>query len=378
MTARIYLDNNATTPPLPAVVSAVAQAMEVYGNPSSRHAAGRAAARLLSDSRAAVAAWLGARPSEVVFTGSGTEADRLGLLGALSVAAPKRRVVSSAIEHSAIHRLLRARGDLDVVFVRPREDGRVDPSEFTAALTDDTAVACLMAANSETGVLQPVAEAARACRERGIVLLVDAVQAAGKVPFDFAALGTDLAAVSAHKIHGPKGVGALLVRDGCAWKPPFPANQEARRRAGTEPQPAIAGFAAAARAAAALTGEDHRRIADLRDRLERALTGALDGVRVNGTAPRVPGTSNLHFEDMESDRLLAVLDRAGVDASAGTACSAPAAQPSPVLLAMGRSAKDALSAVRFSLSRLTTDEEIDRAIAATIESVETIRATSRR
>lgn len=375
---RVYLDNNATTRPLREVIDAIAKANDVYGNPSSLHAAGRAAARLLCESRAAVAAWLGVRPSETVFTSGGTEADRLGLLGALVAAEPRKHVVSSAIEHSAIHRLLRARDDLEVTFVRPREDGRVDPGEFAAALRDDTAVACLMAANSETGVLQPVAETAAACRARSVTFLVDAVQAAGKVALDVRALGADLVAVSAHKVHGPKGAGALIVKDGARWKPPFPSNHEGNRRAGTEPLPAIAGFATAARAAAALTPDDHAHVAELRDRLERALTGALDGVSVNGTAMRVPGTSNLHFDGIESDRLLAMLDRAGVDASAGSACSASTPQPSPVLLAMGRSRKDALSAVRFSLSRLTTSAEIDAAIAATIEAVETLRTGARR
>jgi cysteine desulfurase len=235
-----------------------------------------------------------------------------------------------------------------------------------------------MAANSETGVLQPVAELAAACRSRGIALLVDAVQAAGKSAFDFHALGADLVAVSAHKVHGPKGVGALVVKTGARWKPPFPATHEGRRRAGTEPLPSIAGFAAAARAASALTSADFGGIAELRDRLERALTGALDGVTVNGTAPRVPSTSNLHFDGIDADRLLATLDRAGIDASSGSACSASSPEPSHVLLAMGRSRRDALSAVRFSLSRFTTAAEIDRAVAATIEAVETIRAGARR
>src|SRR5262245_45598645 len=170
---RVYLDNNATTRPLPEVADAVAAAMAVHGNPSSLHATGRAAARLLAESRAAVASWLGARVSEVVFTSGGTEADRLAVLGALAAAAPRRHAVTSAIEHSAVLALLRARDDVELTVVRPREDGRVDPDEFAAALRDDTAVACLMAANSETGVLQPVADAAAACRARGVPLLVD-------------------------------------------------------------------------------------------------------------------------------------------------------------------------------------------------------------
>jgi cysteine desulfurase len=373
---RVYLDNNATTRPLPSVVAAVASAMEIHGNPSSLHAEGRAAARLLSESRAAVGAWLGARPSEIVFTSGGTEADRLGALGARVAAKDKRRAVSSAVEHSAVRSLLLSRDDVATTWIRPRADGRVDADEFVAALGDDVAVACLMAANSETGVLQPVADVAAACRARGVTLLVDAVQAAGKVPFDFHALGADLVAVSAHKIHGPKGVGALLIRDGARWKPPFPSTHEGRRRAGTEAVPAIAGFAAAARDAASTS--DLARVADLRDRLERALTNTLDGVRVVGTAPRVPNTTNLLFDGVESDRLLATLDRAGVDASSGSACSASTPEPSHVLLAMGLPRKDALSAVRFSLSRLTTREEIDRAVAATIEAVETLRTSSRR
>lgn len=375
---RVYLDNNATTRPLPAVADAVLRGLETFGNPSSLHDEGRAAARLVSEARAAVAAWLGARPSEVVFTSGGTEADRLAILGALAAAAPRRHVVSSAIEHSAVHKLLRHHDGVAATFVRPRADGRVDPEEFLAALRGDTALACLMAANSETGVLQPVGEVAAACRARGVLFFTDAVQAAGRVPLRFSDLGADLLAVSAHKVHGPKGAGALFVREGCGWKAPYPATHEGKRRAGTEAVPAIAGFGAAAVAAAARTPADHAAIAALRDRLERTLSGALDRVVVNGTAPRVPNTSNLRFEGIESERLLALLDRAGVAASAGSACASTTVQPSPVLLAMGQSRQDALGAVRFSLSRFTTPQEIDRAIAASIEAVETLRTTSRR
>jgi cysteine desulfurase len=211
-----------------------------------------------------------------------------------------------------------------------------------------------------------------------VTSIVDAVQVAGKAPLDVKAIGADLVAVSSHKFHGPKGAGALVVRDGARWTAPFPSSHEAKRRAGTEALPAIAGFAAAAREAAAQTDADRARVAALRDQLERALTNALDGVRVNGTAPRVGNTSNLHFDGIEGDRLLASLDRAGVDVSSGSACSASSPEPSHVLLAMGLSRRDALSAIRFSLSRLTTSAEIDRAVAATIEAVETLRTSSRR
>ena len=426
MTNRIYLDNNATTAVLPEVRDAVVQALSVCGNPSSLHASGRAparrraggpargargrgrpppagprlggpggargrgggatrggppaggraGARLLSGSRADVARWLGCRPTEVVFTSGGTEADRLAILGAIEARPERRHVVASAIEHSAVRDLLahlERAGRIEVTWVRPDPDGAVRADAFAAALRDDTVAAALLWASNETGVLQPVEDAAKACRSRGVSLCVDAVQAAGKVPIDFRVLDADLVAVSAHKVHGPRGVGALLVREGSRWKPPFPSHHEARRRAGTEALPAIAGFAAAARVAASQPPEAWIRVGELRDRLERVLCGALEGVRVNGSAARIFNTSNVVFAGVESDRLLAMLDRAGIDASGGSACSAASPEPSHVLLAMGLPRRDALSAVRFSLSRLTTSDEIDRAAAATIECVETLR-----
>lgn len=378
--ARVYLDHNATTPVLPEAADAVARAFGVHGNPSSVHGAGREAARLLSSARSDVARWLGAAPREVVFTSGGTEADRLGILGALAAAAPRRHVVASAIEHSAVRDLLRAlvAEGVETTWVRPEPSGRVAAGAVAAAIRPDTALVAVMAANNETGVLQPVEEVAAAARERGVPLLVDAVQAAGKIAGPVSSLGADLTAVSAHKVHGPRGVGALLVRPGTRWRAPWPASHEGGRRAGTEPLPAIAGFAAAARIAAARTPADHARVAALRDRLERAVAGALADVRVNGTAPRVPNTSNLTFAGLENERLLAALDRAGIDASDGSACSSHGPEPSHVLVAMGLSPRDARSSVRFSLGWDTTDAEVDRAVAATIEAVETLRATARR
>ncbi len=377
---RVHLDANATTRPLPAVRDAVCAALDArWGNPSSPHGGGRDAARLLAESRGTVAHWLGAATSEVVFTSGGTEADRLGILGALAAAGGRRHVVASAIEHAAIDELLRdARhtpwgADVEVTWVRPHADGAVRADDVAAALRDDTALVALMWANNETGVLQPVHDVAALCRARSTALLVDAVQAAGRVPVDFGALGATLLAVSAHKVHGPKGVGALLVRSGGGWRAPFPASHESRRRAGTEPLPLIAGFAAAAAAVAADLDVATARMSALRDRLERVVCGALEGVRANGTAPRVANTCNLEFAGVEADRLVAALDRAGVDVSNGSACSSGSTEPSHVLLAMGRSRREAFSAVRFSLSRTTTQDDMDRAIAAVIESVETLR-----
>jgi cysteine desulfurase len=381
---RVYLDSNATTRPLPAVRDAVGQAMDVHwGNASSLHRRGREAARALSSARADVAAWLGAATSEVVFTSGGTEGDRLGVLGALAASGGRRHVVASSMEHPAIRSLLRDASNhawgagIEVSWVRPERDGALRAAAVRDAIREDTALVAVHWANNETGVVQPVDEVAAVCREAGTPLLVDAVQAAGKVPVDFGALGAALLVVSAHKVHGPKGVGALLVRRGARWKPPFPAAHEGGRRAGTEQVPAIVGFGAAARAVGADLADAAARMAAARDRFERVVTGALGDVEVNGTAGRVPNTSNLLFRGLESDRLLALLDRAGVDASNGSACSAESNEPSHVLLSMGLRRRDVLSSLRFSLSRLTTDADLDRAASVVIESVETMRRRSR-
>jgi cysteine desulfurase len=378
--ARAYLDANATTPVLPDVADAVVRAFAVHGNPSSLHAAGRDAARLLSDSRAAVARFLGADSRSVSFTSGGTEADRLAVLGALAGAAPRRHVVCSAIEHSAVRDLLRslAAEGVETTWLPPDAEGRVSAGAVAAALREDTALVAVMWANNETGVIQPVAEIAAVCRARSVPFLCDAVQAAGKVALDVRACGADLVTVSAHKLHGPRGVGALVVRDGARWRPPYPASHEMNRRAGTEALPGIAGFAAACESANRLGAEGLARVASLRDRLESSLVGALGGVRVNGGGARLPNTTNLAFDGVDGARLLASLDRAGIDASDGSACSSRSPEPSHVLLAMGLGAARARSSVRFSLSRLTTREEVDRAVAATLEAVETIRASARR
>jgi cysteine desulfurase len=372
---RIALDANATTPVLPEVAEAVTRAFGVHGNPSSLHASGREAARLLTESRAAVAAATGADPRNVTFTSGGTESGRLAVLGALAASKPRRHVVASAIEHPAVRDLLRALASdgVETTWIRPASDGAVAADEVRDALRDDTALVAVMWANNETGVIQPVDAVAAACRARGVTFVCDAVQAAGKVPLDFRGSGIDLLALSAHKVHGPRGVGALLVRDGARWKAPWPSHHEMGRRAGTEPLPSIAGYAAAARLSAALTHDDHGRVASLRDRLESALVHSLEGVHVNGAGPRVPNTTNLSFDGVESERLLAALDRAGIDASNGSACSSRSPEPSHVLAAMGVGATRARSAVRFSLSRLTTREEIDLAVAATIEAVLNLR-----
>jgi len=368
----VYLDNNATTAPTPGVREAMRPYLEeAFGNPSSLHAAGRRAAQAVAEARAAVARLVGASPSEVVFTSGGTEADAAAVLGALEAAGERRRVVTSAVEHPAVRDLLhhlRKAGRIQLVEVGVGRDGRLDPARVAEAAKPDTALVTVMWANNETGLLHPVGEIAGACRERGIPFHTDAVQAAGRVVVDLREVPADLLSLSAHKLHGPKGVGALVVRRGARWKPwPVSGHQEGGRRGGTENVAGIAGFGAAAEEAlAALEGE--ARVAELRDRFEAAVLAAVPGARRAAAAePRLPNTATLLFPGKEGDGLLLRLDALGIRVSTGSACTAADLQPSHVLRALGHDAKLARSAVRVSLSRFTTEEEIDRAAAAVVK-----------
>lgn len=381
MTSRLYLDANATTPLHPSVREAVARAWdEAWANPSSLHGSGRAAARLLSDARETTAAALGCATDEVVFTSGGTESDRLAVLGALRAAAPQGHVVCSAVEHPAIRSLvadLERRGEVDVSWVRPEPDGRVTADAVVAALRDDTALVALMWANNETGVLQPVHEVAAAAAERGIACVVDAVQTVGKLGPDLPRPAGALLTASAHKLHGPTGVGALVVPRAARWTPPWPASQEQGRRGGTTPVPLIVGLATALELADD-TRDRWTVVASLRDRLERSIVGALGEVEVNGTAERTPNTTNLRFRGLSGRRLLARLDAAGLDLSDGSACTSGSDAPSHVLLAQGLDETAARESLRFSLPRDADDALVDRAVAAVIETVETLRRTDRR
>lgn len=368
---RIYLDNNATSPIHPAALEAVASAMrETFGNASSVHREGQSARRVLEEARDAVAAFVGAKPREIVFTSGGTESNNAAILGLVP---PGRRshIVTTAIEHpSALEavRVLEGRG-CAVTRVGCDRTGAVSASAMIEALTPETALVVMMLAQSETGVLQPVEEVAAACRARGIALHCDAVQAAGRIPVDVERLGADTVAFSAHKMHGPKGIGALRVRTGVALDPLLVGGaQERRRRAGTESVPLAAGFAAAARLAAA-PGEGER-VGALRDRLERRLLDALPGARVNGaTAPRLPNTINLLIPKCDAEAIVIALDLRGVAVSTGSACSSGRVEPSRVLIEMGLSEEDARSSIRLSLGRFTTEDEIERATAIFVDVV---------
>jgi len=366
----VYLDNNATTAVSPAAREAMLPFLgEECGNPSSLHSAGLRAKAAVTRARGRVAALVGAAPSEVVFTSGGTEADHLAILGALEAAGEgNRHVVTTTVEHPAVRELLRAlrqRGRIGLSEVPVSGDGTLDAERVLAAIREDTALVAAMWANNETGVLHPVEAVAAGCRARGVPFFTDAVQAAGKVPVDLGAVPAALLSLSSHKIHGPKGVGALIVRRGARWLPwPAPSHHEGGRRAGTENVPGIAGFGAAAEEALRLL-PDEERVRVLRDRIEERVLAAVPGARRStGSAARTPNTSNLLFPGAAGESLVLRLDAAGVAVSTGSACTTGSADPSPVLLAMGIPRRDARGALRISLSRFTTEEEVDRAAEA--------------
>jgi cysteine desulfurase len=376
---RIYLDHNATTPVDPRVSDAMAPLLhDIFGNPSSLHWFGQQARGALDEARGNVASLIGAAPAEIVFTGSGSEADNTALRSAaLSAAAPRRKVVHSTIEHHAVLNCARALAEegFPVAAARCGADGRIDLEDLRSKVDEQTALVAVMLANNETGVVQPVQEAAAIAHENGALLLCDAVQAAGKIPFDVKELEVDLLALSAHKICGPKGTGALFVRRGVKLRPFVRGgSQERGRRAGTENVAGIAGFGrAAAIAREDLTSGATGRIEALRDRLEAMLL-AIPGAVRNGEAPRLPNTANVSFAGIEAESLLMALDLAGVAVSTGAACAAGAVEPSHVLRAMGLPPERVQASIRFSLGRTNTEDDIARAGAAVSDAVSRQRA----
>jgi cysteine desulfurase len=368
---RIYLDNNATTPLHPDVLRVVAETMAgVFGNASSIHKEGQTARRAIEEARESVARLIGAAAREVVFTSGGTESNNGAIFGAVSRDG-RQHVVTTAIEHPSVTQALSEleRRGHEVTTVAPARSGRVDAAAIIDALRDDTRLVAMMLANNETGVVQPVAEVARVCRERGIHFHCDAVQAAGKIEIDVEELGVDTLALSAHKLHAPKGIGALYVRRGLALEPHMVGGaQERRRRAGTENVPLAAAFGTAA----ALATEPGFRsdVAALRDRFEAGLGEVMAGAVVNGHgAPRVPNTSSVTFPGADAEGIVIGLDLSGIAASTGSACSSGRVEPSRVLLAMGLTPEEAKSTVRFSFSRLNRPDEVERALEVLAEVV---------
>jgi cysteine desulfurase len=365
---RVYLDHNATTPLDPRVFEAMVPVLrDGFGNPSSQHWFGQQARAALDEARSQVAALIGATPAEIVFTASGTEADNIALRGVAGMTRESRRkIVISAVEHHAVLNTARALAGegWPVETVRVTARGLVDLDDLRAKVDERTALLCLMLANNETGIVQPIAEAVRLAREHGALVHADGVQAAGKVPVDVRALDVDLLALSAHKLYGPKGVGALYIRRGTKLQAFVRGGaQERNRRAGTENVAGVVGFGRAASLAREELAVEGARQGSLRDRLEERLL-AIPGTLRNGDGPRVPNTTNVSFEGVEAEGLLMALDLMGVAVSTGAACAAGAVEPSHVLRAMGLTAERVQASLRFSLGRGTTEAHLERAAEA--------------
>jgi len=370
---RIYLDNNATTALHPAVLAALQEALgSVYGNASSIHKEGQTARRKIENAREQVAQLIGATAREIVFTSGGTESNNAAIFGAVPQSG-RYHIVTTAIEHPSVAETvqeLERRGHA-ITIVAPPRTGRVDAQHVIDAIRPDTRLVAIMLANNETGVVQPVGEIARVCRERGIHMHCDAVQAAGKIDINVETLGVDTLAMSAHKLHAPKGIGALYVRKDLKLDPfLFGGSQERRRRAGTENVPLAIAFGVAAEIA-----RERPDVGELRDHFEQHLADM--PMTINGaTVPRLPNTSSITFHGADAEDIVIGLDLNGIAASTGSACSSGRVEPSRILLAMGLSHDEARSTVRFSLSRFTTTDEIESAVEVVREIVpRTTRST---
>ncbi len=380
--SRIYLDNNASTAVRPEALEAMLPYFgEHFGNASSIHAFGQESKGAMEEARQKVAALLNATPGEIVFTSGGTESDNMGVLGAArALQAKGRHVIVSEIEHDAVRNAadaLETEG-FTVTRVAAGPEGRVDPASVTEALRADTILVSVMAANNETGVVQPSAEIGAVCAARGVAYHIDAVQAAGKIPIDVQAWQATYATVTAHKFYGPKGAGALYVKRGQKPAPlQFGGEHERGRRAGTENVPAIVGLGVAAELARTELATVPAGIAALRDRLEKGLLARVPQVVVHGAgAPRVCNTSHLSFVGAEGEHLILTLDTKGIACSSGSACKAGSSHPSHVLLSMGVSAAVAQTAVRLSLGRCTTEAEVDRVLEIVPPVVQKLRSAS--
>jgi cysteine desulfurase len=365
---RVYLDYNATTPVAPEVLAAMLPYFsEEYGNASSIHTFGQRARGAVEEARESVAALLGARPAEIMFSSGGTESNNHAIFGAVGAAqGGSKHVITSAVEHSAVLdpcRALEERG-VAVTVLPVDRDGIVNPEDVRRAIRPETVLITIMLANNELGTIEPIEEIARIASKNGVTLHTDAVQAAGKIPIDVAKLGVHLLSISAHKLYGPKGVGALYVRKGTRLEPLlYGGHSERDRRPGTEDVTSIAGLGKAAELAVAHMKEEGQRIAELRDRLENGLLERIPHSSVNGSrAHRTPNTTNLTFPFIEGEAMVIALDLKGIACSTGAACSSGAVEPSHVLTAIGLAPEDARATLRLSLGHHTNDEEIDFAL----------------
>ena len=373
-----YFDYNATTPLAPEVFDAMAPYLrESWGNPSSVYAFGHKAKEVIECARESVAALIGAEIGEVVFTSGGTESNNTAFHCGMSADAGRRHLIVSAVEHSTGIQAAadyKARG-FQVSHLPVRSDGLMDLAELDAMIRPDTAMLSLMWANNETGIIFPIAEAGALCRRRGVLFHTDAVQAAGKVAINVKAAQVDYLSLSGHKIYAPKGVGALYAREGAPYRALIlGGGQEKRRRAGTQNVASIVAMGTAARLALQSLEEESTRVGRLRDQLEESLL-QMPFIRRNGApSPRLPNTSNLTFEGVEAEALLLLLDKEGICASSGSACSTGSLEPSHVLTAMGLPRSLAMGSVRFSLGRTTTMADVNRLTSVLPKLLKRLRA----
>jgi cysteine desulfurase len=376
---RIYLDNNATTPVLPDVFDAMRPYFgERFGNASSIHHHGQETRAAVEHARDSVAALLGCRSAEIVFTSGGTEGDNLAIAGLVSTG---DHIITSSIEHHAVLQACKHLGEMGCDVTEVPVDGRglIDPEDVRRALRPDTKLISIMLANNETGVLQPLEKIGKIAAEAGVFFHTDAVQAAGKVPIDVERIGCHALSISGHKMHAPQGVGALYVRRRTRLQPLFYGGRHERsRRAGTENVPGIVALGKAADLAMqGFERGDDRKMASLRDRLQQGILTQIEEAAVNGDgAPRVPNTTNIYFDHIEGESLVIALDLKGLAVSTGSACSSGALEPSHVLTAMGLHADRARASIRFSLGKQNTAEDVDVALALVAETVARLRELS--
>jgi len=380
----VYMDNNATTRVAPEVMEVMLPFFsEFYGNPSSMHSFGGGVEKKIVAARGRIAGLLGAAPEELVFTSCGTESDSTAILSALQSFPEKRHIVTTRVEHPAVKNLCEGISKLTghkhrLTMLPVDREGRLDIDGYTESLTDDTAIVSVMWANNETGVIFPVAEMAAIARSRGVLFHTDAVQAVGKVPINLNEVPIDFLSLSGHKLHAPKGIGVLYVRKGTPFVPfMIGGHQEKGRRGGTENVASIVGLGKACELAAANMEDENIRVRKLRDKLEQGLLASIPQALLNGhLTERLPNTTNISFEYVEGEAILLHLDRYGICASSGSACTSGSLEPSHVLRAMGVPFTAAHGSIRFSLSVYNTEEDVDVILEKMPAIIENLREMS--
>ncbi|OGR57169.1 MAG: cysteine desulfurase NifS [Elusimicrobia bacterium RIFCSPLOWO2_02_FULL_39_32] len=386
MKKKIYFDNNATTPLDPKVADAMlpylSAGTELYGNPSSVHTLGQATRKAVEEARAQVAQLIGSSLEEIIFTSCGSESDTTAIKGIAFSAKERKKgnhIITTAIEHDTVLfccEYLQKQG-WDVTFLPVSSSGILDPDSVKKAIRSETILVSVMHANNEIGTIQPIAEIGKICKEREIPFHTDAIQTVGKLPITVNELNVDLLSLSAHKLYGPKGVGALFIRRGTRFHPLFHGHHERNRRAGTENVPAIVGLGVAAELAQKNLGQEAKKVAFLRDRLEKGILEKVPYIRRNGDPRhRIPGTSNFSFEFVEGEGCVVMLDIEGIAVSTGSACASGSTKASHVLRAIGLPANVAQGTVRFSLGQFNTLDEVDKALEIIPRVISKLRSLS--